>query len=605
MQSKFLSFLLTFGLTLSLLFGCIQPESLADDLYLQVETELSVVNSGEDRLVAVETNAANWSFVSSQEGKWLRLEKEDNNLRITADENLSAQRRSGVIIIAAGDLQKEVIVTQEPADVRIEFFGGKEGTLEITHLAAKGETRQVDFYANSQDVEVDVVEGVDWLLVKDKRENGLTIEAKENTTHLERRAKLVLRSGNAVQTLIITQDGKLYYVLPLLGKELTLNQMFTREKQRGSTLNRIPTDRRQQNIYRLNIASPIADFAQYQYDTPNQKFYNEAFVRYKDRSAIIDNAEFDAFMAQMGFPHKGTDPTKRFIQYAQSTTAETQLMAQILDFGEGNGAAVLINEGSQQISDQPTFDVVPLLEEMEWLGGEPLFNENKAKILREPIAGKLKMKYIYDQDNPRYGEYEPGGIFEKEMQRGSDFDKAKFEADPDVQWYTFLRRDNSPLYKIEYSLVTDYDYEGIFIDGYATYSSEAKYQHLLDDAWRIMAYIDNRHFSKIFYETRSLEVGLTREFIRLLESKGFKHTAEEEGFFFFFNKEKLLSLVVAEVDNYQVLFDIQRNNRANLEDGAELLTLKKRNISAYNQQIAQRKAYIKDLKKRIKISKNR
>lgn len=591
-------------------FGCIRHDNLLLDTSIELsQTEISVPRAGDELLIEVQTNNADWSFVSSAEGKWLTLSKEENNLRVEVEQNPLSVKRTAIIIIASGNIQKEISITQESSDIQLELIGGKNGTLEIKGIPSKGATRRVDFFTNSEEIEVELdSDSQEWILVKDKDENGLVIDIKENTSRLARKGSVIIRSGNAQQTLFITQEGTLYYVLPLIQKEVTLNQAITFEKQRGGTINRLPSDNSQQNIYRLNVASPIAEMVQYQYDRPNLKLYNEAFVLYKNKNDIVDNPEFDQFMNDMGFTQKGMDPTNRFVRYHQDPEKDLGFMAQIANFGD-RGAAVFITMGVRQNTPQPTFSQFPLRQEITYLGAGPVIDRQTGTMINEPVAGLLKMKYVIDEYNEDTekgkGHYLPGGIFEREINAGATFREKKFWDDPYLGWYSFLRPSTKEIAEIEYSTVTDADYEGIFSDEINEngkprwkHANPEKYKYLLDDVFRIIGITSGTHFSKIFFQTAVGEIGLTKEFIALMEREGFTHTFEEEGFYFFFNKNLGVSLVLSEIDDLQIWLDTERSKRA--DNSSQTSALKMRNFSAYDKEVKARKKYISEIKERIK-----
>ncbi|MDO5074628.1 MAG: BACON domain-containing protein [Bacteroidales bacterium] len=593
-----IKYLFAFLLLALLPMSCVQSNDLAEDISLEVEESSIVVpRAGEERLISIETNAKDWSYLSAEEGKWLTLSKENNNLRVVVDENTIATRRVGHIVIASGNVQKEITIEQIPADIQLELIGGKDGVVTLSNLPAAGGTRRVDFFSNNEAIEVEVAEGADWLLVKDKDEHGLLIEAKENTERLSRTGVVYIKSLTAKQTLRVSQVGKLYYVLPMIGKTVTLNQALTYEYQRNSRVGRLgqlPTDRTDQGIYRLELASPIAALVSYEYVTPNQDLYNEAWVLYRDRKNLIDNPEFDAFMKEMGFPKKGKDLTQRITQYSQDTETGEGFVAQIFDFGE-NGAGIFVSQGIEQRGSYPTFDVFPLKEEMNFLGGEPLFSES-GEIVREPFAGKIKMKYIIDEydSNTKQGKghYLPGGLFEREIKRGSTFHEKQFWFDPDLYWFYFFRNNDPYISSIKYHVVTEWDYGFLFDDEKnpdGTYKRKGanpeKYKYLLDDIYRAEGYTTEGNFNRIFFVSPTGQRGITKEFVELMKKEGFDFIGTEENYFYFFNEKETLSVTIYEWDNQQIMIRATRNRDANrLRDTAALA---RRDFARYDKQRAQ------------------
>ncbi len=599
---KYLLYLLC-GLVLTT--ACIrEADGLSEDTYIRVSEEsISVPKGGEDRLIHVETNARDWSYISPQEGSWISLSREEHNLRVVVAENPTAAMRRGSIVIVSGSEQREIAVEQTAADIHLELIGNKEGRVTISDIPAAGGVRSVDFFANSEEVIVEVTQGNDWLLVKDKSDTSLVVEIMPNEGKVGRTATVEVRSGQAQQTLVVSQSGKLYYVLPLIGKTVTLNQALTFERERSSTRNRIPTDRNQQNIYRLNVASEIAPLVQYQYNTPNQLLYNEAAAFYVSNKHVIDNAEFDQFMKDNGFDEKGKDPTGRFVQYSQDPVNGDGFMATVLDAGE-NGAAVFISQGVRQTEEQPSFATFPLAEEITYLGAGPELERGTGRMLQEPIAGRYKMGLeILTQDKKaKTGtyRYKAGGIFAKEVEeRKATFHEQLFWRDTEVCWYTFLRQGGEPIARIKYYGVTKWDYEGILLPGDPLYN--AKYEGLKDDVFRLIGITPGEHYRKVFFITQSGMAGLTREFLAMMRTAGFEHSFQEEQYFFFYNKATNTSLVVVEIDNQNIWLDVERSKRA--DASTQMQALRQKDFARFDRIKAERRAYIQEIQQRIKLDR--
>lgn len=599
---QYIKYLFAFLLIIILPISCVQKDDLAEDIFLNIEESSIIVSrAGEERLISIETNAKDWSFVSAEEGKWLTLTKENNNLRIVVDENTQARHRVGHIIVASGNQQKEITIEQIPADIQLELIGGKEGVVTLANLPSAGGTRRVDFFANNEDIEVEIEEGSDWLLVKDRDDHSLVIEVKENTQRLSRTGVVNIRSLSAKQTLRVSQMGTLYYVLPMIGKTVTLNQALSYEYKRNSRvgkLGQLPTDRTDQGIYRLELSSPIAALVSYEYESPNQALYNEAWVLYRQREHIVENPEFDAFMKEMGFPNKGKDLTGRLTQYTQDSETGEGFVAQVFDFGE-NGAGIFVSQGVEQKGSYPTFSTFPLKEEMDFLGGEPIFSERGEMVL-EPIAGKIKMKYTidsYDENNKTgKGHYSPGGLFEREIKRGSTFHEKRFWFDPELYWFYFFRNNDPFLSSVKYHVVTEWDYGFLFDDEKnpdGTYKRKGanpeKYKHLLDDIYRVEGYTSEGNFNRVFFVSPTGQRGITKEFVALMKSEGFEYMGSEESYFYFFNEKDRLSLTITEWDNLQIMLRVTRNFDADLRRQREALG--SRDFARYDKMRAERKSH--------------
>lgn len=559
-------------------------ETLEEEVVLRLSEEnLLVDKHGGEKVIAIESSVRQWSFVSADEGDWLSLSKQGNSLRIAVDENPHAERRRTSITIVAGGMSREIALEQTASDAVLELgTTGQEVSLDFAHVGGVG---RVEFFTNSPAVEVSTAEGNDWLTIRDKDDKGFVVEVKPNAERSRRVGKVLVSTGGINREVNVVQLGTPYYVLPLIQSPLSLNQMLTQERARGSEVIQIPTDRVDQTVYRLKPQSPIVAFVEYRYQFTNQLLYNFAFVAYPDAKEVVGNEAFAKFMEESGFPLKGQDALGREVYFQSEDVSPFQAVVQPLG---GGGALVIIAAGVRQNRPMPTFQKLPMEPMMSWLGQEPEYNVETGEIISPKARGTKKMGYIYDRKT-RTGTYKPGGIFEWEMQQGSVFDQKLFDRDPDVQWYTFHtsgKSQDDPIRR-KYFAVTPYDYEGL----------EEGDEHL-DDIFRVIGHFAD--VTRAFFHSDTGNAVITEEFNKLMKDNGFRHTLEEQGWFFFYNQERNISIVLVEVDNPSGFWmDINRSHRADFSTAS---VAQLTDYRGYLDDLARARAYIAETKRRGLLS---
>ncbi|WP_373802806.1 BACON domain-containing protein, partial [Bacteroides heparinolyticus] len=173
------------------------------------ETALVVAKDAVEKVVTIQTNQTAWSYSSPQEGDWITLTQEGNSLRIKVAANDKGVERFGVVLVSAG-VQKRITVTQSAGDAVLTL------DTEKLELSAKGGTEKIGYTSNKGKATVEIPADATWIKVNSLTDNSLSLAIEANTTKDARSAKVVLTAGTTSKEIEVAQEGKLYFVLPIV-----------------------------------------------------------------------------------------------------------------------------------------------------------------------------------------------------------------------------------------------------------------------------------------------------------------------------------------------------------------------------------------------------
>ncbi len=378
-------------LTLMLLLPACQPkEDVVEEIQLDVsETSLSFAKESAERTITVTTNGSSWSYISPQDGAWLTLTQEGNTLKVKASANPYSAERNGSIVVLAGDKQKRVSVRQSASDFTLDLVE------ESVSFDSDGGRKQIEFTTNGT-VTVEFASEAEWLEVSNITDRGFVATVQKNTERTSRSVKLHVTAGTTIRELVITQEGVMYYVLPLLEVPAKVREILLLEQARGSVVTMLPDDNLNTTYYRVLTKSPIMQLVQYEFNSAEATAMASAAVLCPDRTKLVDNPEFDAFMLENGFT-KTSDNTyqREDSRYIFNALVETG----------PRGAAVEITVTEKQTVEYPTFTTLPLLEQVPWLSFRSK-NIPSSKTREEIAAWEAERGSLREEVDATHDKYE-------------------------------------------------------------------------------------------------------------------------------------------------------------------------------------------------------
>ena len=181
------------------------PPPVVEKDYVNVTTDsIHSTNQGGDFSFTITTNQS-WSASSNQ--SWCRISSTAGNkgtlsIKVQLDENTSFSERTAIITIQAGNSSQKVVVTQPAA---------KQDKLEVAittfSVTAEGKDIQLAF---STDTDWEATSDQPWCTLSElKGEKGshtIVVTIGTCTEWEDRKATIVLKAGNAQETITITQE---------------------------------------------------------------------------------------------------------------------------------------------------------------------------------------------------------------------------------------------------------------------------------------------------------------------------------------------------------------------------------------------------------------
>lgn len=203
----------------------------AQDVYLTIvpDSPVEFEANGGEVTVAVTSNLDTWTYSldPADAADWLAVEKEGNELKLTAGENTAFTPRSVTlkIVIAQFDIEETLVLTQKDQSPYLEL--GKSAV----NIKPGGETVAVSVSTNIADWTyiVDPVVAEDWLTVV-QEDGELKLTAGENPEAVIRTATVTVNAGTLQETIAVSQK-----TVPVYTQNITATYL----KNTGPTFTRV------------------------------------------------------------------------------------------------------------------------------------------------------------------------------------------------------------------------------------------------------------------------------------------------------------------------------------------------------------------------------
>jgi len=165
---------------------------------LELGTDTVVFGKGGGRQkVFVDTDARKWK--AQTKADHLDVKADGDSLVVDCDPSEMGTNITDIVTVTAGDLTRELTVTQQAKAARLTVSPAK------VHFGRNGGTQTVTFSCDGDNVDIRVDAGIDAQLDSDNRQ--LTVSVGPNRTRKVFRGTVVLKSDNLKQTVSITQEG--------------------------------------------------------------------------------------------------------------------------------------------------------------------------------------------------------------------------------------------------------------------------------------------------------------------------------------------------------------------------------------------------------------
>lgn len=186
-------------LGLLMLLAAFASCSKDDEILFSVsQEEVSLKVSGGEQIVTITTDG-DWSC--NYDADWLLVREQQNQIRIIAEENPSAEPRTAIIQVSCnGSVRSSIKVNQDGVSFEIPD--------ELIEFTSMGEEKQLTILCNSSDYKIVCSE--EWIEPQ-KNADGLLVKVNRNYNMADRIGNIKLIQGSVEKTLSIKQNACQWY----------------------------------------------------------------------------------------------------------------------------------------------------------------------------------------------------------------------------------------------------------------------------------------------------------------------------------------------------------------------------------------------------------
>lgn len=281
-----------------LLLGACQHDQSGDPTLQGVTLELALPADGQltlpataiDQTIALKSGGADWRVFSTD--PWLVASREGDAIRLKATSNTSQIARRATIEVVAVGATRSFVVEQQAA--------GAELTLGLVpdELDQFGGERRIDVNSNFDTWLVSTE--AEWITVeRDLVQKQIVLNIAENKARQPREATVEVRQAEGAEPLTfkVSQQGIVYWILPILDRTLKPEQLEELEDKRKSILQGVPPTYVMERIFQFTTTSPAIVRLDYSYTRRGDAIHTKAILA--DPSVVADGEAYDDFRAFM------------------------------------------------------------------------------------------------------------------------------------------------------------------------------------------------------------------------------------------------------------------------------------------------------------------
>lgn len=276
----------------------IEPEAIT----LKVEkSEGKVVLSAEGTEVnlGVSTNSPDWTAMA--EDAWLEVVQGEKQITLKAQRNTSMASRSTSVQVLAGGLSRRIAVEQSSGVASVDLGFAPRAVDQW------GGTLRIDLSSNADTWEATTE--ADWItLERDTQEQQLVVSVAEHTERRKRVATIEVRASEGAEpkTIEVRQDGIRYWLLPILDKGQTMDNIQTKEMARRHKLAGPPPNSWAfEKVYKFETISPAFPRLEYILNRTNDYLFCKAILKDVATLEGDEYKEFVEFLVANKFEDKG------------------------------------------------------------------------------------------------------------------------------------------------------------------------------------------------------------------------------------------------------------------------------------------------------------
>lgn len=269
---------------------------------LQVEksdSKVVLTAEGTDVSLGVTTNSDDWSAMAQD--AWLEVIKGDKQITLRAQRNTLISSRSTLVQVFAGGLSRQITVEQLSGSAVIEVG------LAPQIVDQWGGELRIDVSSNTDTWQATT--DADWItLERDTKEQQLIVSVAEHTERKGRVAVIEFRSAEGAEpkTMEVHQDGIRYWLLPIFGKPLTIDDAQAKEVARRHKLVEQPISAWAfEKIYKFGTISPALPRVDYVFNRTSDFLFAKTILKDVATLEGDEYTEFTKYLLANKFEDKG------------------------------------------------------------------------------------------------------------------------------------------------------------------------------------------------------------------------------------------------------------------------------------------------------------
>jgi putative lipoprotein len=332
--------------------SCAKEDIFEEPTLVLSENNLTFAKGLDEKTVSITTNQSNWVASSPQEGKWLSIVQDGNDLKLKVTENKLGEDRQTYVLVNANGASGKINLKQSAADVVLDVMP------DTVYFPREGGSKVVDVTTNTTAYDLVAEDEADWLEIT-KGEEEVKLKAQPNDTNEPRTLKLFAKSGNQAKEIVIKQAGKLTYILAINpGNPVDVHKIMSFELGRGSYLRDYQNAYPQygmEEMYTFVTASPI--FTLIQYSTPDGVVPSSIVTVGDGKKAVkaCKSSDFEKFLFANGYRRVDPNSKKDYI----SDKEMLKLNVTISEKSGQEGVNMTFRPFIKQDAPHPTFASLP------------------------------------------------------------------------------------------------------------------------------------------------------------------------------------------------------------------------------------------------------
>ena len=202
---------------------------------ISVEEKVTLAAGGETKSVKIESNVKFSTSVSENAASWLSITDtkglSESTITIVASENQKASSRTGKIIVSsAGDIRKEITVTQEAGKISV-----KQAEYSVE---AKGGEIKIDVSHNISYTAEIAADSKSWITFNESKssDSELWYTVSENESLDPRTGHITIKNGELQATVTVTQAPKFVPVSKVTLDKKSIKLLIGNSKELSATV---------------------------------------------------------------------------------------------------------------------------------------------------------------------------------------------------------------------------------------------------------------------------------------------------------------------------------------------------------------------------------